>query len=183
MDEEEYFKYRELLKSRKYNTTSSEGLITDAVFVLGNKELMDTFHKLNSLSTSNSYNYLISSKQPKLKNKTAEYITQLVYITKWLTYYESNRKKISMLTGINFPEWLVLIALFHGGEVKGSELYKVTYRYGFNSSSTKIKLAFRTLQSRDFIKKYGENSGAKMQITALGRDKVIEIMEKYVVNC
>jgi hypothetical protein len=183
MDKEQYFKYRELLKSRKYNTTSSEGLITDAVFVLGNTELMDTFHRLNSLSVSNAYNYLVSSKQVKLKNKTADYITHLIYITKFLTFYESNRKRISMLTGINFPEWLVLIALFNGGEMQGSQLYKSTYRYGFNSSATKIKQAFGTLQTRNYIQKHGRDRGAKMQITALGRSKVIEILEKFVLNC
>ena len=183
MDEEEYFKYKELLKGRKATQSGAAELIEDAVFVTGNKELIDTFHSLNSLSVSPAYNYLISAKNPKLKNKTADYINAVTYVTRFLTHYESNRKKLTMLTGINFPEWLVLIALFHGKEVKGSELYKATYRYGFNSSATKIKVAFGTLQVRGYIQKHGNNSGAKMQITALGKDKVIELMNKFVINC
>jgi hypothetical protein len=183
MDEEEFFKYKELLKKRQYNISNSEELIEDSVFVLGNNELMSTFHQLNSLSTSNAYNYLVSAKNPKLKNKTASYITEMVYVSRFIMHYESNRKNIGMLTGLNFPEWLVLVALFHGGEVVGSTLYKQTYKYGFNSSSTRIKQAFGTLQIKGLIQIYGKSKGAKFHITALGRDKFISIADKFILNC
>ena len=51
------------------------------------------------------------------------------------------------------------------------------------ASSTKIKMAFSTLQKRGFAVRIGNKKGSKLQITALGRDKVYDIMQKFVVNC
>lgn len=184
MDEEAYFKYREMLHKHKYTTTSADGLITDSTFVLANKDVMDTYSLLNRLSVSNAYNYLIKAKNPlKIRSKTGEHLTNIVYVSRMLSYYESNRKRITMQMGIEFSEWLVLIHIFHGGFVKSSDIYKSWYKYSYNSSSTKIKKAFSTLQMRGYVVKIGERSNAKLEITALGRDKVCEIMDKFVVNC
>ncbi len=183
MTEEEYFKYREMLFKHKYTISSSDELITDSVFVLANKDVMDTYSRLNRLSTSNAYNYLIKSKNSvRLRSKQSDYVTQVNYICKMLAFYESNRKRIAMQMGLEFTEWLVLIYLFHGGMVKGSDIYKSWYKHSYNSSSRKIKQAFGTLQIRGFVNKIGESRGAKLEITALGRDKVIDIMDKFVLN-
>lgn len=184
MDEEQYFEYKKLLSKHKYEITSADGLITDAVFVTANKELMDTYSRLNRLSVSPAYNYAIKAKNPhRLPSKQAEYNNQIAYIAKLLSYYESNRKKITMQMGIAFCEWLVLIHIFHGGSVVSSSIYKEHYRYGYNSSAKQIKLAFGSLQQRGYIVKIGSTRGAKIEITALGRDKVCDIMQKFVVNC
>lgn len=183
MDEEQFFEYRKLLHKSQYTTSSADGLITDSVFVLANKEVMDTFSHLNRLSVSPAYNYIIKSKNSlRLKSKQSEYLAHVNHVAKTLAYYESNRKRISMQFGLEFTEWLVLIRLFHGGQVKSSSIYKEWYRYSYNSSSTKIKMAFSTLQIRGYIVKSGVRSNAKMEITALGRDMVCEIMDKFVVN-
>jgi hypothetical protein len=184
MDEEQYFEYKRLFSKSKYDISSAEGLITDSVFVLGNKELFDTYHKLNSLSVSSFYNYAI-----KLKNKTnikssqSEYLSQVNHVVKTISFYEANRKNITMQKGIVFCEWLVLIYLFHRDKpVLGSDMYKKHYRYGYNSSAKEIKLAFGSLQLRGYITKIGQTRGAKMEITALGRDAVIGILNDYVLN-
>lgn len=183
MNEEKFLEYREMLKKYKYDVTSAENLITDSVFVLANKDVMDTYSHLNRLSISGSYNYLIKAKNSPVKTKTAEYIKQINYIAKCFSFYESNRKRITMQMGIDFSEWLVLIHIFHGGHVQSSSIYKSWYRYSYNSSATKIKTAFSSLQMRGFITKIGERSNAKLEITALGRDKVCEIMDRFVINC
>jgi hypothetical protein len=182
MDIEKFFEYREALKKYKYDVTSAEGLITDTVFVLCNKEVMDTYSHLNKLSVSPAYNYLIKTKNAGPRNKTAEYISQINYIVKVFSFYESNRKRITMQMGIEFSEWLVLIYLFQGGQMLGSAIYKSWFRYSYNSSSTKIKKAFGTLQHRGFIVKIGESRGAKLEITALGRERVCEILTKFALN-
>jgi len=184
MDEEQYFEYKKLLKKHQYTVSSAEGIITDSVFVLANRDVMDTYSHLNRLSVSPAYSYLVRSKnRESIKTKTTEYINQINYVTKMLSYYESNRKNIHMKTGINFPEWLVLIHIFHGEIVKSSDIYQKWYKFSFNSSAVKIKLAFSSLQRSGYVKKIGERSNAKLEITALGRDKVCEIMDKLVINC
>lgn len=183
MNEEQFFAYRKQLAKCEYKVSSAEGLITDSIFVLANKDVMDTFSRLNNLSVSPAYNYLIKSKNSlRLKSKQSDYITEVNYIAKVISYYESNRKRITMQMGIDFSEWLVLIHIFHGGAVISSSIYKSWYKYSYNSSSTKIKKAFGTLQIRGYIQKIGTSKGAKIEITALGRDKVCEIMDKFVVN-
>ena len=88
-----------------------------------------------------------------------------------------------METGLTMAEWLVLTYLYNGEEMLGSIIYKEKFRYSYNSSSTKIKVSFGTLQNKGYIIKHGKNSGSRLQITPLGKDKVNEVMSKYVVNC
>jgi len=177
MDVEEFFKYKDLLKKREYTISNSEEIIEDAVFILANKEIVDTYSLMNNLSVSPAYAYLTKAKNAQ-KNKVAEYKKQMDYICGWLVNYESNRKKIAMNMGLNMSEWFVLIALYNGNEVLGSSLYNQIYRYTFNSSKTKIKVAFGTLQNKQYIQKVGVSRGAKMRITALGIDKATEILNK-----
>lgn len=182
MDSEQYFNYMELVRKRKYDVSSAERLIEDTIFVTGNKELVDTFHGINGLSVSPAYNYIVASKQKIPPNKITEFIKKTEYICSHLVHYEANRKRIAMLTGLNFSEWMVLINLFHGNEVVSSSIYKITYKHSFNSSATKLKLAVSSLQKRGYIQKYGAMSNARVQITALGKDKTVEILKNYVLN-
>ncbi len=166
MDEEEYFKYKKLLSKRQFSVSGATNVIEDSVFILANKELFDTYSKLNELTCSPAYNYLIKGKNP-IPNKVEEHKKQMAYIAKFLVYYESNRKRIHMNSGINFSEWLTLIALYHGEEMQCAKLYREIYKHSFNSSATKIKLSFGTLQLRGYIEKIGLTNGAKMRITPL----------------
>lgn len=182
MDEEEYFKYKKLLSKRQFSISGAESLIEDSVFVLGNKELFETYSRLNELSCSTAYNYIVKSKNP-VANHVEEHKKQMSYVVRFLVNYESNRKRIHMNSGINFSEWLTLIALYHGNEMQGSRIYKEIYKHSFNSSATKIKVAFGTLELRGYIEKFGKSNGMKMRITPLGKDKINSILNQYVVNC
>lgn len=181
MDEKTYFEYKELLSKRKYSTSNAGELIEDSVFVLGNRELFDTYSKLNDLSCSPAYNYLIKAKNP-VPNKTTEHRAYMDYVAKFLVNYEANRKRIHMNSGLGITEWLTLLTMYHGNEVSGSVIYKNIYKHSFNSSATKIKVAFGTLEASGYIEKFGKSKGMKMRITPLGRNKCTEIMNKYVIN-
>lgn len=178
----DFFKYKEQTKKRNYTADSATDLISDGAFVLGNKELIDSFHSINDLSISPAYNYL---QKVKTKNylKPNEYKRNMSFLSKWLNNYESVRKKIVMESGLTMAEWITLTYLYDGEEKVGSHLYKEKFKYCYNSSSAKIKTSFSTLQKRGFIVKYGEGSASKLQITALGKDKLSSVMEKYVVKC
>lgn len=182
MGEEEYFKYKKLLSKRQFTVSGASDLIEDAVFVLGNKELFDTFSRLNELSCGKAYNYLVKSKNP-IPNKTANHVEQMNYVARFLVNYESNRKRIHMNSGLNMSEWLTMIALYHGEEMEGSKIYNEIYKHSFNSSKTKVKVAFGTLEIKGYIEKFGKSRGMKMRITPLGKGKINEIMNRYVVNC
>lgn len=177
----QFFEMQAGIKKLEYGQQKT-GLVAKAHFLLADKQLSDTFAYLNDLCHSPAYNYLNKSKnQPK--NPSTEYRERMNYISKFLTYYESNKKKWVSETGISIPEFLVLIYTYHGKEVNGAEMYKNVYKRAYQSSPTKIKAAFRSLQHKGYIKKFGITSASKMQITSLGVDAVNGILNKYVLNC
>lgn len=182
MTEKQFFEYHKQTKKRNYTSELGGKLIMEGDFVLANSELFDVFHKLNGLSTSSAYNYL---QKVKTKNylKPDEYKRNMKFLTSWINNYESKRKRIVMESGLTMAEWLTLTYLYDGEEKNGSILYLEKFKYSYNTSSTKIKVSFGTLQNKGFITKYGNGKGTKLQITPLGRDKMNRIFEKYVVNC
>lgn len=182
MNEEEFFKWKDLTKRRNYTSDSATDLISEGEFVLGSSELFDTFHKLNSLSVSPAYNYI-----QKIKNRETlmpdEYVRNMRGLINWVNNYEAMRKKLVMESGITMAEWITLTYLYDGKEKTGRVLYTEKFRYSYNTSATKIKLSFGTLQNKGLITKYGNGQGCKLQITALGKDKVSSVTSKYLVNC
>lgn len=182
MTEKEFFEYKEQTKKRNYTSDSATNLESEGIFVLGNNELLESFHRLNNLSKSPAYNYLARTKN-KNYLKPDEWKTGMNLMMNWINNYESQRKKITMQAGINMAEWIVLTYLYDGIERQGSFLYKEKFKYSYNTSSTKIRLAFCTLQNRGFIVRNGIKAAAKFQITPLGKAKLNEINSKYLVNC
>lgn len=182
MTEEQYFNWKKLTSKQNYSSDNAGKLITEAQFVLGNKELCQTYHRLNGLSGSAAYKYLIAGKN-KDYTKPEQWINSMNYINRFLSNYEANRKKIAMQTGLNMSEWLTLIHIYSSGMVKGSPIYQEHYKYSFNSSARKIRQAFSSLQTKGYVEKIGVTNGAKIAITALGKDKVNEIHQKFTVNC
>ena len=182
MDEDAFFKWKKLLHKQEYTTGNSDELITQAFFALGNRELVDTFHKLNGLSASRAYSYMIGSKNKSIKDKNS-WGDCMAYVFRFLSHYEANRKRMSMQTGLNMPEWLVLIYLYKGEWTKGKAMHQEWYKYSFNSNARSIRSAFGSLRHKGYIEKVGETVDAKLRITALGRDKVNEIAKKFILNC
>jgi DNA-binding MarR family transcriptional regulator len=181
MDEEEYFQYKALLSKRKIPTEVISNLVEDAVFVLGNKELFSTYSALNQASCGPAYNYMIKAKN-EASSKVEGFCEAQDFVPKFITNYESNRKRIHMNSGLNMSEWLVLIALYHGREIQSSVLYNDIYKHSFNSSKTKIKVAYGTLEMRGYIEKIGQWKWMKIRITPLGRDKITEIITKRLIS-
>lgn len=182
MTEEEYFKFKDLTAKRNYGQDNANELISTGTFVLGCTELVNTYSRLNNLSNSAAYNYLTKGKN-KDYTKPEEYIRNQNYICRFVNHYDSQKKKIVMETGLTMAEWITLTYLYDGTERLGSFLYKEKFKYSYNSSSTKIKVSFGTLQSKGLITKHGTGKGCKLQITALGKEKTNSILQKYVVNC
>lgn len=185
MDEEQYFKYKKMLKKNDLSIQNSTELVSDLTFVLANKEIMDTYSAINRLSMSYAYNYLTKIKETKRNkgiNKTDQWNKKMSYILRLFSQYEANRKKIAMQTGINFSEWMVLIYLYDGKEYTSVTIYKEWYKHSFNSSATKLKTAFSSLQILKYVEKIGTSRAAKLRITYLGKEKVNEIVGKYIIN-
>lgn len=182
LTEEEYFKWKKATAKQNYSEVNAGKLITSASFVLGNKELCEAYHRLNGLSGSSAYKYLTNTKN-KDYTKPAQWLASMNYVNRFLTHYEANRKRITLNTGLTMADWLVLIHLYHGNLVPSSPIYKEWYRFSFNSSASKIKMAFSLLKQRGYVEKVGVSKAAKIRITALGKDKVNEVLKKYVVNC
>lgn len=182
MSIEEFFKYKDLVPKRNYSTQAAVDLIDESVFVLGSKELVDTYSYLNHLSTSPAYNYLIKAKNVDASSKSEEEYSRTIYICRFLQNYESVRKKITMTTGITMSEWLILISCYDGNELHPANLYNHIFRHSYNSSRTKLKVAYGTLYNKALIDRIGYGRFMKIRITALGKDKVNEILKNLVVN-
>lgn len=184
LGQEEYFEYMKLAGAKKQELTlfAGEKLVTDAIFVLAKKEVMDTYCYMNELSASKPYNYLSKGKNLQL-NKTTRDLKERMYITQFLSYYESNRKRLTINTGVNFSEWMVLIYLYGKDYTPSVTIHKDWYRYSFNSSATKLKQAVKSLQNRGYIEKIGSTFKLQIRITTIGKKKCDELVAKYVVNC
>ena len=182
MDEEQYFKYKKLLKKNDLSIQNSTELVSDLTFVLANKEIMDTYSAMNLLSVSKAYNYITKARNMP-DNKTSVWNVEMAYVNKFLSFYESNRKRISTQTGLTFADWLILIHIYNGNEYEGAPIYKQWYRYSCNSSQNKMKVALSTLQARGYITKNGGTFKSKYKITEFGRNKVTQILSKYALNC
>lgn len=181
LSEEQFFKLKEAVKKNEHGFDKSQELLSEGIFVTGSKELCDTFSYLNLASSSPAYKYLLRQKNTP-KCKTHDDINQRKYLIRFLINYEQNKKKLTTKKQLTPAEWYVLIGLYHGETQKGAILYKETFKYCYQSSATKIKVAFGTLQERKLIVKYGENKGAKFSITSLGTMLVNEILSDLFLN-
>lgn len=180
---EDFVNLKQAIKVRDYGVDrNNDYVIPQATFVVGNKELMESLAYLNNLSSSPAYKYLLRGKN-LVPNKVEQNKIANSYICRFLSHYEANRKKIGYESGLNISEWMVLIGLYHGNEVVSNTLWKTIYKYSFNSSKTKIKTAFGSLQRKGYIVKYGSTISSKMQITTLGTSVCNDILQKYCVNC
>lgn len=178
---EDFVELRTAIKLRDYGTPRAEGLVADGTFITANKELCDSFAYLNTLSNSGAYTYLKRAKNP-IPNKTADFVAQMKYIARVFSHYEGNKKKWVAAYGISIPEFLVLLYTYSGKDVLGSVMYRDIYKQAYQSSPTRVKQAFGTLQSKGYLKKTGSGSGAKMSITPLGTDITTTILTKYAIN-
>ena len=184
MTVEEFFKYKDLLKNRQFTISGADELIEDAIFVLGNNELVDTYSALNELSTSNAYNYCIQTRDSfrpkKIQNRAEKNKKAQSYIAKLFSDYEANRKRIHMNSGLNIVEFITLLAFYDDQERSPKDIYEYTYKHSFNASSNKIKLAFSSLNTKGLIDKWGKTRNAKMKITPLGKLKINDIIKEYI---
>lgn len=177
--------FKDLQRSvKERGTTMEDGdrLISVGGLVLANKELADTFAWLNRLSMSAPVNYLLKGKNP-VKNHVTESEKAAEYVVRFLIHWESSKKEMVSKSGMNIPEILVLLALYKDREIQGATLYHTVYKRAYQSSPGKIKTAYRTLYAKGYIEKWGVTSNSKLQITALGRDVLRGILDKYALNC
>lgn len=174
--------FAKMQKDREYSVHAAENLRLQGGFILGSKELMDYFHYLNQLSTSPAYNFLLRNKNIP-PHKVEEANREVAYIVKFIAFWESNKKSIVADVGVSIPEIYVLLCLFDGNEAVGANIYNKRFKRAYQSSPGKIKTAFGTLQAKKYIIKLGQGKGARLQITALGRDVLRGILQKYAINC
>lgn len=170
-----------LIKERDLSVGSATSLIAAGGHILGGKEMMDGYSWLNRVSASPAYNYILKAKN-SVANKATEDDKAMIAVTKMLVGYESNKKDLIAKTGIRMPEFFVLLLLYPGKEVPSSSIYHEVFKRAYQSSPTKIKTAFSTLQQRGYIVKYGSTKKVSLQITPLGRDFLRGILDRYVLN-
>jgi hypothetical protein len=178
----QFMELRKAYKKRDYGIEKAQTLVISGTIVMANKELSECCAYLNRLSTSPSYHYLIKGKN-SVPSPSTERSKEMQYICSFLVNYEKNKKTWVAAYGISIPEWLVLIYLYHGKEINGSPIYKEVYRRAYQSSPTKLRSCFSTLQNKRFIQKTGIGKGAMISITPLGKDTVDNILTKYALNC
>lgn len=177
---EDFYKFKEQHKKRNYSIGQAGNVIANENFVLGNKELSDTFSYLNTLCTGRAYNFLSGTKNRK--TKVNHYLSHMKYFAKHYENYESKKKKMCLESGLDMPEFLMLMSLYYRDDIISSEIYKTIYKYSFHSSRTRFKAAFGSLQNKGFIQKSGVAKGAKFKLTELGSNKFNEIVQKYFIN-
>lgn len=178
----QFMELRKAYKRKDYGTERAAVLKSYGSFVLADKELATTLTYLNRLSSSGAYNYLIKAKNSP-KSKSAEDDKERTYIAKFLANYDAQKKTMVTNCKLTVPEFYVLITLYDGKPIEGVSLYKEKFKRAYQSSPSKIKLAFGTLQSRGLVAKNGTTRGSTLQITSSGKELLNSIFEKYILNC
>jgi len=148
-------------------------------FLLGSKELCDTFSYMNKINCSPFFNYLLKIKNSPT-SKIAQYKQEMNYIMRFVCQYEAQKKKLHSQLKITMSEMLVLLYLYEGQPMVSSTIHNSVFKYCYQSSATKIKLAFSSLQQRGLIVKTGKFSNSKLAITELGKEKINELILKMV---
>lgn len=181
VDHEGFIKLKEFIKKRDYGVERTGEMKCE--FVIGSKELCDSYEYLNRLSVSPSFNFLMRANRKKLKpNKTTEHRQQMNFIVRFLAHWEAGKRRWSSDSGVTIPELLVLLYCYHGNEVVGSEMYKRFYKGAYQASSISVRRSFISLQAKGLLKRTGFKGSAKMSITALGVEKVNSLINDYVLK-
>ena len=168
-------------KGRNYDTESATDFLKSGTFVTGSKELMDTLGYLNNLSISPAYNFVSRSKNVP-KSRVQVWKQHMTYMCKLFSNYEGLKKKMVMEKGLSMSDILVLMAIYDGKEVNGPVLSKGVYKHTYHTSSTQVKRSLGALLMLGLVAKTGNTSSSKFRITALGSNKIDEIMGKYIIN-
>lgn len=168
-------------KFDKVNDENAKKLYTKAAFILGARDLINSFHYLNLLSYSPAYSYFL-----KLKNiRSTKYHHQeqsVKYICNLISMYEGRKKLITRNLGITTPEWYVMLLFADGMERGAAFAYKDRYHNAYNSSRKQISVAIKKLVDKGILQRFSKNKGATYILTPYGFDKLFEILGKYVVN-
>lgn len=176
---EEYQKARSDFKKLPVNNGEIDNELT-ATFFLSNKELADGFQYLNEQCTSPMYNYLHRIKNIA-RSKIKKFKEQSKFIMNTFVNYEAGKKMMLIKCGLNMPELLVMMYLYgNGGYTKTAHLHQEVFKYCFQSSPRRIKQAFGSLQSKGYVSKRGNTITSEMSITELGKEKMLDIVEKYL---
>lgn len=173
----EYDEFRDNL--RKLPNESFDKETFDAAFFLSNKELTDGFDYLSDLYSTPMYAH-----HRKLKNmprsKVKFFKEKMQYISRMFFNYEKQKKIMVMQCGLNMPELLVLLYLYNAnGYTPTSQLHKKELKHCFQSSTTRLKEAFSSLQSKGFVHKKGNTKSSELSISQLGIEKVTDIIFTY----
>lgn len=178
MNIHDFVNFRQAEKDRSYGEGPARELISHGHFVIGTKELMDGVAYLNAVSAGPAYTYLTKLKNGK-QDSLSEWQRQREYIVKFILNFEANKKKWQREFHLNMSAFLVLIYIYPGKEVTGSEIYNIALVNAQNSSGAEIRTALSFLRNRKLLTKQGVSKGATFRVTPLGRHMVDEIMDKY----
>jgi hypothetical protein len=156
--------------------------MANGTFVTGSKELGEYLDYMNYLSSSPIYRYLNGYRNFK-KTNTAECKEQVDFIVRMMRFYESNKTRWMEEKNLTLPEYYVLLYLYDKEFVKGTEIYKNTFRRANSSSPYSIRAAWTTLSNRGLIIKSGSKKGLKLRISPMGIELINYILNNYVINC
>jgi|JI10StandDraft_1071094.scaffolds.fasta_scaffold05061_19 hypothetical protein len=179
---EDFVALREAMKKRDFGQKKAEGMMTNATFVTGSKELGEYLDYMNYLSASPVYRYLNGYRNFK-KTNPAEYKDQMDFIVRMMRHYEGNKTRWMEEKGLTLPEYYVLLYLYDKEFVKGTEMYKNTFRRANSSSPYSIRAAWSTLSSKGLIIKSGSRKGMKLRISPMGVELINYILHNYAINC
>ena len=178
----QFLELRKAYKKKDYSVDQANVLKSSGSLVLASKELGDNMTYLNRLSASGAYNYVMKGKNAP-KSKVSEDTRQRAEVVKFLANFCSQQKKMVIGAGLTVPEFYVLMTLFDGKDLPGSFIYREKFSRAYQSSPSKIKLAFMTLQARGLIVRNGATRSATLQITSSGKELLNGMFEKYILNC
>ena len=177
---EDYIKWKAQQKKRVFDSEDAKNLVANGICVLGNQQLCDWLGYINNVSVSAAYQYALRISAAKPIN-FPEYRKEFSFFTEMLVRYEGSKKKMIGENNMTMAEVFVLLYLYDGKERIATPTYEYVFKGSFQSSRATILRAFKRLKNMDLLQMVGTTKDAKWRITPLGKQRVNEIISRYIL--
>lgn len=180
--------FTKMLKASKGKASTlevAEELYTEGVFVIGDKDLMESIGFSRLICCTDIWRTVIPAvrRKPKLGKitKFEEHRRAFKSIVAMYGNYESNKRRITMDFGFSMPEWYAMLH-FYDSEKKGTSFYADRFKLSLAASRSNMKNALTRLVRDGYLSARGGTLKRLYTLTAKGEEAMLNIFDKIVLN-
>lgn len=190
MDEEKGIsekEFKNVVKAKTSKLKNSEALAKlegNSIFVLSDRQVMDSLLYMNYMQTTDIYN-LIRMNNPRVKGKRElEYNKKqqvLGGVIGTLVQFESLKRRVLEQNNINLPKFYGLL-FFYKKERLCKDFYDEQFKYAYSKSRGDLSRGLAEMARNGLLSKRGTTIGLTYNITSKGIDLLVKILNKLLYD-